>query len=44
MDLPLIRVWFLASGDWLVCMSAVGASIHLGQSAEINSSGLNCSN
>lgn len=44
MDLPLIRVWLLASGDWLVCMSAVGASVHLGQSAEINSSGLNCSN
>lgn len=47
MDLPLIRVWFLASGDWLVCMSAVGASVHLGQSraqTEIKSSSLNCSN
>lgn len=47
MDLPLIRVWFLASGDWLVCMSAEGASVRLGQSraqTEITSSSLSCSN
>lgn len=46
MDLPLVRAWFLASGDWLVCMSAVGASVRLGQSrehTEIKSSSLNCS-